>query len=345
MQTTTVRSPVAALLASLALDAHAASFDCKAAKSPTEKTICASPVVSALDERLAADYARALHALSPAGAARLKTSQRSWLRFATAACLPPRSVVGGDPPASCLEAQFQRRLEQLAQAGVRIGPYVFTRIDAYESARTPKLEDGAYFGLVAQHVAFPQIDAPLNDATMAWNAAQRKDEPGPFEISTDPNDVHEDDDTDYTLGCVGDRFISLRVDDTEYQHGVAHGSYSHEVRNALLVPALRDMKASDVFGAAAPWKTKLPALFWSVYTKGPDAARDMKSIRNAIAAAAADPKRWLLTPAGLQIAFDADEAGCYACNPGPLTVPWSALKPMLASQELAACQASPTPRP
>src|ERR1700759_181400 len=125
---------VAAILASLALGAHAASFDCKAAKAPTEKAICGSPKLSALDEKLARDYERALHALSPAGAATLKDSQRNWLRFVGTVCGQRKSADGSEP-ASCVQAEFERRLEQLAQAGVRLGPYVFGRVDFYSTAR------------------------------------------------------------------------------------------------------------------------------------------------------------------------------------------------------------------
>jgi uncharacterized protein len=336
------RRIAACLLAAFAAaGAHAASFDCKAAKTPTEKTICASPELSALDEKLAADYARALHALSPAGAARLKDSQRSWLRFAKAVCVPLELANRDEPPASCLEAEFRARLQQLAQAGVRVGPYLFNRIDFYESSPARAHDGGNHGGFVTQHVAFPQIDAPINAATTAWNAAQRKEDPGPLPTPVDPDGLAEDDDSDYTLGCAGERFISLRLDGSQYQHGAAHGSYDHQVRNTLMAPAPRDMTASDIFAPGAPWKARLPPLFWAVHAKDPDVARDIQSIKDAIEAAAADPTRWLLTPEGLQIAFDADEAGCHACNPGPLTVPWPAVKAMLAAPDLASCKAPP----
>jgi uncharacterized protein YecT (DUF1311 family) len=344
MHDTARRSAAAALLFTLAAGAHAASFDCKAARTSTEKAICASPKLSALDEKLAADYERALHALSPAGAVQLKASQRSWLRYATAVCVPRKPAEGDNPPGSCLEAEFGFRLEQLAQAGVRVGPYVFNRIDFYESARDLDANGGAHTGFVTQHVAFAQIDSPVNAATTAWNAAQRKEAPGRIDVTDDPSGV-EDDDTDYTLGCAGDRFISLQVDGSEYPHGAAHGTYSHEVHDLLLVPALRKMTATDLFAANAPWKTRLPTLFWNAYIQDPDAAKDVDSIEQAIKGSAANPDAWLLTPAGLQISFDAYEAGCYACNPGPITVPWASLKPMLATPEFAACKGPPAAKP
>ena len=44
----------ALLLAIATLDASAASFDCRKAKSTVEKLVCADPALSKLDERLAA---------------------------------------------------------------------------------------------------------------------------------------------------------------------------------------------------------------------------------------------------------------------------------------------------
>lgn len=328
-----------------AAGANAASFDCKAAKTPTEKAICGSPRLSALDEKLAQDYERALHALSAAGAAQLKASQRSWLRFATQVCVPGKRPGQGESTAECLETEFGHRIEQLAQAGIRVGPYVFNRIDYYAAARTHEDDTGAHGGFVTDHVAFPQIDAPVTAATTAWNATQRKDDPGPISAGDAADGAAEDDDIDYTLGCVGDRFISMQFDGSEYNHGTPHGNYDHTVHNALLAPAMRKMTASDLFAAGTPWKTRLPLLFWNIYAQDPEADKELASIKEAITESAANPDRWLLTPAGLQISFDAGEAGCYACNPGPITVPWASLEPMLASPEFAACKAPPAAKP
>jgi len=110
-------------------------------------------------------------------------------------------------------------------------------------------------------------------------------------------------------------------------------------------PGMRKMTASDVFAPNSGWNTRLPPLFWKVYAQGHEAADEVPSIKEAVLESAANPDRWLLTPAGLQISFDSDEGGCYACNPGPLTVPWSTLKPMLASPDLATCKSPPVARP
>ena len=342
------RHALAAFVLAACTGAQAASFDCKAAKSPTEKAICASPKLSALDERMAQDYERAVHALSPAGAAQLKESQRNWLRFATRVCATRAAAQRGEHAGQCLETEYAHRLEQLAQAGVRVGPFVFNRLDWYAATLVKVEETGQRPGFATDHVGYAQIDAPLSAATTAWNATQRHDPPVAGADADTPTDSDgaSDEDLDFTLGCVGDRFISLSKSNAEYDHGAAHPMVSHEVSNVMLVPALRKMTAGDLFAANSGWKDKLPRLFWQAFTPESGADKnDPPSIREAVLASAANPERWLLTPAGLQISFDSDEAGCYACNPGPLTVPWSTLKPMLASPDFAACKGPPANRP
>ena len=105
------------------------------------------------------------------------------------------------------------------------------------------------------------------------------------------------------------------------------------------------MIANDIFSDVSGWEEKLPALFWNAYVTGDRRNVDIPAVEAAIRQSAMDPASWLLTPSGLQISFGAYEAGCYACNPGPITVPWPALKPMLAAPDLAACKAPPAVRP
>lgn len=68
---------IAAMVCTLS-SAHAASFDCRAAKSEMEKAICSDPQLSALDEELNAVF-KATIDYSPNRSA-LRDSQREWLR-------------------------------------------------------------------------------------------------------------------------------------------------------------------------------------------------------------------------------------------------------------------------
>ena len=340
-----VRRWVLGALAAGAACAHAASFDCQSATTPMERAICASPELSALDERMARSYERAMHALSPEGAALLKDSQQDWLRFVTPACMSRRSATpgggGGDFALTlCIQTELGWRIVQLEQAGVRIGPYVFNRIDRAVSRPAAGDDDtGSHHGFVVHQVAYPQIDAPRSAATDAWNAAQRL-EPAPL----DPQD-DTDEEADYTVHCVGERFISLGIFNSQYVHGAAHGEYRRGSRTLLLAPSVRKLAADDVFSPRSDWPGRLPSLFWSVSLQKNRAEKELPGVEPAIRARAIDPAARLLTPAGLQISFDAYEAGCHACDPGPLTVPWSTLKPLLAMPELAACKGPEAARP
>ncbi|MGC2857667.1 lysozyme inhibitor LprI family protein [Novispirillum sp. DQ9] len=106
--------------------ASAASFDCTEAKAPVELLICADPVLSALDERMAEAYA--------ARKATERDAQRAWLRARLDACgIPARGEAltprGQWAAAPCLVDQYHQRLAALgakvaAAAPVADGPAV-----------------------------------------------------------------------------------------------------------------------------------------------------------------------------------------------------------------------------
>lgn len=95
-----VVSVVAFLVASGA--AHAASFDCSKAATPTEKLICGNPRVSELDEHLGRYYGAARVELGR-GAECLVPAQRDWLRKVRNAC----------KDSACLERVYLQRLAEL----------------------------------------------------------------------------------------------------------------------------------------------------------------------------------------------------------------------------------------
>src|ERR1700694_1328293 len=66
--------------------ANAASFNCAQAVTPQERAICASPELSAADDRMAGAY-RDLLAAAPAGMRpELRDGQREWLRELAEKC-------------------------------------------------------------------------------------------------------------------------------------------------------------------------------------------------------------------------------------------------------------------
>ena len=87
---------------------HAASFDCKKAKSKLEKRICSDPALSKADEQLAKAYRDALKSFVIPGF--IKDSQRAWLNSAPS-CLTAGSA--DDPHSLTCAALYAARIEAL----------------------------------------------------------------------------------------------------------------------------------------------------------------------------------------------------------------------------------------
>jgi uncharacterized protein len=93
---------VAILLSTAAGTVTAASFPCERAASKIERTICASPELSALDEHLGRYFAAAKVEIGD-GASCLRDDQRRWLRNTRNACSDTQ----------CLRKAYLNRLAEL----------------------------------------------------------------------------------------------------------------------------------------------------------------------------------------------------------------------------------------
>jgi len=96
--------------------AHAASFDCKKAKAPIEKAICADKDISALDEQLASKYKALLGTLDEAGKGVVKKEQKYWLsnvRGLSMAEGGPRWTDTQQGDVVSLKTRYQKRLQDL----------------------------------------------------------------------------------------------------------------------------------------------------------------------------------------------------------------------------------------
>src|ERR1700754_3470461 len=108
-----LRVASAALLMAAPLMAHAAGFDCARAGSPSEKAVCASPKVSALDGKLAEAFRTALkNHLDKADA--LKLDQRHWLASRDDTAWTYISGGLDKELVNVMAGQYQRRFEFLA---------------------------------------------------------------------------------------------------------------------------------------------------------------------------------------------------------------------------------------
>jgi uncharacterized protein YecT (DUF1311 family) len=87
-----------------------ASFDCRRARTPAERVVCADPALADADQELVSAYDQALAAGVPAW--RLERQQRRWLRA--------REDAARDAPAAVAEVYAARIAELQAQAD--LGP-------------------------------------------------------------------------------------------------------------------------------------------------------------------------------------------------------------------------------
>ena len=95
------------------LVAHAAGFDCTKARTPSEKAVCASPKLSALDGKLADAFLMALKN-HPDKADALKLDQRHWLASRDDSAWTYLSGDLGKQLPAFLAGQYQQRIDFLA---------------------------------------------------------------------------------------------------------------------------------------------------------------------------------------------------------------------------------------
>lgn len=100
--------PIGLLLLAALLPGHAAraqpAFDCNRATTAIERTICASPALSALDRELNAAYLRI------GGDPGVAADQRAWLTRRNRDCAVPVDRAGRE---ECLASAYAQRLAEL----------------------------------------------------------------------------------------------------------------------------------------------------------------------------------------------------------------------------------------
>src|ERR1700754_459703 len=156
-----LRVASAALLMAAPLMAHAAGFDCARAGSPSEKAVCATPKVSALDGKLAEAFRTALKN-HPDKADALKLDQRHWLAERDAAVADFLSSSPGKVlPVNT--AQYQARIDFLRGLDTKVPK----PLDAVQTALS-HLPAGSYDVLADLAKAGVNIavaeDVPVEDA-------------------------------------------------------------------------------------------------------------------------------------------------------------------------------------
>jgi uncharacterized protein len=192
----------------------ALAFDCAAAKSKVEKTICADPGAKAADDAMSAAFSTLRPTLEAAGSKALLANQRAWLKGRDEACLAP-DLKG--TMAACLQDQDKARVRVLA-ATPDAGPGVPGRLVPVFVER-PAAKRA--YQVSVQLYRFAKAATP---AETAFNAAVDKMLAA---IPTQVEDARDGMSYSYerkaTLTFGSDRLLSMAVTGWEFSGG-AHGN-------------------------------------------------------------------------------------------------------------------------
>ena len=315
--------------------AQAASFDCAKAATSFEKAICASPELSASDETLAVAYATALGGLSKAAADEVKATQHSWLDYAARSCGDDAQPIAGtytSDQASCLNSVFRSRISDLESSRMQ-GGYRFFPIDRYLIEKDDQAAEGDFSKLASKQYVAVRIDGDA-DVARAFNAMVESMRSGYTELfkggsdQIDAGDVTTDVAINTTVDSVSDYRISLVTDNYWFGHGAAHGNYGLSY-NHFLVSEQRPLYASDIF-SGKDWKAKLGKLVIAQLKTRLENGPWEESIKD-IPKWSADPTRWNFSAEGLIIQFQPYEVASYAEGAVTVTLPWSELTDLLAT--------------
>ena len=320
------------LIATVPSAAEAASFDCTHAEHGQEKLICTNPELSQLDSTLERTYRADRARLSAEGRVELQQLERAWLRHVRTYC----SADAKEQQADCLISAYKARVKSLEHAAVKMGPFVFRRVDMLRAEETPHTMTA---------VSYPQIDQPITATTTTWNRLIASD----FAAFAAPNSspICEGNagefNIDYRMMMATDRLISVTFSEWMACNGAAHGYGNSWSSTMLLTPTVRPLKLDDILDPSKPWQAFLTN--WTIdYIRhhivdgyfggtpmcrsghGVDCPVDEDAI-NAIATETQyDSIEWSMTKTGLVIDH---QPGHYALGVHSIETPWTDLAPYL----------------
>jgi len=331
---TVLAGMMAVMLMALAAPAMAASFDCAAASTPFEHTICDNPDLSRADEVLAKSFATAIGGLTKEATATMRADQRAWLDFAGRACTddaqPLKQGTFTTDQVDCLTRIFENRSRRLADSRM-IGGHRFYLHSTFSVMPDPQAasDPNSSWKVATHEVTTPLLDSddPLAEAFNAFvekQAAELASGSGDEETSDGTNDtelrlsVHQ---------AVSNR-ISLELYSYQYGHGAAHGNWAITYVH-YLTDENRVVEARDVF-AADGWQQKLQQLTVEELRSNLGEWL-MLDDEKYIADIVIDPARWdFESDYGLTIQFNPYEVSPYAYGAPTIMIAWEKLEDLLA---------------
>lgn len=316
-----------AMMSTLALSlpgvpaAQAASFDCAMASTEVEKAICSNPRLSRSDEVLAKAYATALGGLSDAAKAAVQAGQREWLGFAALACTAdarPFAEPLTDERQGCLGMVYRARIDELSLSRMEGEWRVYPR-SSYSLVDDP--DPDAYQGVATKEYSSPRIDED-SEVARSFNALMERWDEGAKPDPQAEGYVTTDTTVSISVDSVGERRISLVIDNYWMGHGAAHGNYSITYAHYLIDKG-RMLVASDLFTGEG-WEEALGQLALRALDETVDGGV-WDEARADVPGLAADTSRWNLSEDGLEITFQPYEVAAYAAGAPTVTIGWEDL--------------------
>lgn len=321
--------------------AHAASFDCAKARTPQEKTICASPALSAADSQLNSSYRTLLAIAPPQIAAQVRDSQRQWLHNLPIICAARPGLLE-----RCLGDAYRQRISLLQHTVSYRGRIEFywksialTAPDDAEAAAGDRRR-GAFSDQGVLNATWPQALLP----TPQWRAWNRAMEDAARDLASQGNAkpggiwkkewaIDMDTDISVSLNIVNPDLVTAILSDQWYSHGAAHPNIENVQFNWLLEQQ-RELRPDDVFRPASGWEAFLEQRSMKDLKEqfGPDYPQSEWApgfIEKVLHDIVTHPANWQLSADALTIPFDAGTVACHACDAQPVVIPWTELKPML----------------
>jgi hypothetical protein len=264
-------------------------------------------------------------------------SQRLWTRYADQMCQFAQDAAARSPrverhetQSQCLTRAAVARQVELKSALITLGAWTFLHVIDH---RVHPPHAGHGDGLIQEAITHLQLARPEAEAARRWNitVARALEQTvntaydladGELPPTNDGRDIDLYAEVD--LATVGPDLIDVNIRATADPAGppAPRSSARSLIWSMKLGRAIQD---TDLFDPREPWRPSLAQMAADRLDPGaPGGAAP--ALISAVAPFAADPSRWTLRPAGLQIDLRGAVNG-----PGPTTalVPWTLLSPYL----------------
>jgi uncharacterized protein len=307
---------IIALFGFLSIQATAASFDCKKAASWVEKTICANPELSKLDEEMAKAYHDALASLSPEGQKETKQYQKQWLKEVSRKCKHDKE----DDSAYCLKDDYKNRIKQLQHSLIKFPSRIFRNVYVHYSGP----DKTCPYGWITNDLTYLQIENPHDDNEKFWNNYLSKQATDNFKY---PGECINSND-EYSVSFSNKRLISVKRMNSTFTQDALLPRRAAAVSISWLFESKRELQTADLFDDKTGWRDKLAALAYPKLEEQMVAKEETRTINSSeLIYKVTSPVEWVILPDGLGFGFFETYLEGFSVF---ITIDWKTLDPYLS---------------